>query len=126
MHHEVGVGGLEQSVVLCRLDAPVLGVETCRADRGPIDGIGRRNDSPGNSPQAGTGVEVVDAGGGHDALVEVRTAAVMSDVIEADVDCRNPEDLGPRQLRLGDPRSGLSRSHDQKAGHRKAAGRWQG
>ena len=53
--------------------------------------------------QAGTGVEEVRARRGHDALVEVGAAAVVADVVEADVEVGNPEDLGLRQLGLGDP-----------------------
>ena len=32
---------------------------------------------------AGTGIEEVDARGGHDALVEVRAAAVVADVVDS-------------------------------------------
>ena len=64
--------------------------------------------------QAGTGIEEIDAGGGHDALVEVRPAAVVAKVVGGDVERGDPEDLGPRQLGLGNPDSGLCRGHDQR------------
>ena len=66
--------------------------------------------------QAGTAVEEVRAGRGHDALVEVRAAAVVAEVVEADVERGDPEDLGLRQLGLGDPDPGLRRGHDQRPG----------
>ena len=66
--------------------------------------------------QAGTAIEEVRARRGHDALVEVRAAAVVADVVEADVEVGNPEDLGLRQLGLGDPDPGLRRGHDQRPG----------
>ena len=60
--------------------------------------------------------------GGQDALVEVRAAAIVADVVEADVECGEPEDLGPRQLGLGDPDPGLCRGHDQRPGVGKPQG----
>ncbi len=67
-------------------------------------------------PQAGTAVEEVHARRGHDALVEIRTAAVVPDVIAAQVQLRNPENLGPCELRLGHPDAGLGGGHDQGPG----------
>ena len=61
VHHEVGVGGLEQGVVLRRLDVPVPGVQDLPGHQGLVDGIGRGDDPQGVSPQAGTGVEEVRA-----------------------------------------------------------------
>ena len=66
--------------------------------------------------QAGTGVEEVRADRGQDALVEVGAAAVVADVVEADVERRDPEDLGLGQVGLGDPDAGLRRGHDQRPG----------
>ena len=66
--------------------------------------------------EAGTGVEEVRARRGHDALVEVGAAAVVADVVEADVEVGDPEDLGLGQLGLGDPDPGLRRGHDQRPG----------
>ena len=68
------------------------------------------------SVSADTAVEEVDAGRRHDALVEVRAAAVVPDVVEADVERRHPEDAGPRELGLGDPDAGLRRGHDDRPG----------
>ena len=68
------------------------------------------------SDQAAAAVEEVDARRGHDALVEVRAAAVVPDVVEADVERGNPEDLGPRELGLGDPDAGLRGGDDQRPG----------
>ena len=77
------------------------------------------------SDQAAAAVEEVHAGRGHDALVEVRAAAVVPDIIEADVELGNPEDLGPRELRLGHPHAGLRRGHDQRPGVGEPQGRRQ-
>ena len=67
-------------------------------------------------PQAGAAVEEVHARRGHDALVEVRAAAVVPDVVGAEVERGDPEDLGPRELRLGHPDAGLRGGHDQRPG----------
>ena len=116
VHHEVGVGGLEQGVVLGGLDVPVPGVQDLPGHQGLVDGIGRGDDPQSVPRQAGTGVEEVRARRGQDALVEVRAAAVVADVVEADVERGNPEDLGLGQLGLGDPDAGLRRGHDQRPG----------
>ena len=42
VHHEVGVGGLEQGVVLRGLDVPLPGVQDLPGRQGLVDGIGRR------------------------------------------------------------------------------------
>ena len=76
---EVGVGGLEQGVVLGGLDVPVPGVQDLPGHQGLVDGIGRGDDPV----QAGTAVEEVHARRGHDALVEVRAAAVVADVVDS-------------------------------------------
>ena len=112
VHLEVGVGGLEQGVVLRGLDVPVPGVQDLPRGKGLEDGIGR-GDGP---PHAGTAVEEVHARRGHDALVEVRAAAVVSDVVEADVERGNPEHLGPCELGLGHPHAGLGGGDDQRPG----------
>ena len=57
VHPEVGVGGLEQGVVLRGLDVPVPGVQDLPRGQGLEDGIGQVD----VLPQAGTGVEEVDA-----------------------------------------------------------------
>ena len=57
VHQEVGVGGLEQGVVLRGLDVPVPGVQDLPGHQGLVDGVGR-GDEP---PQAGTAVEEVGA-----------------------------------------------------------------
>ena len=46
-------------------------------------------------PHAGTAVEEVHARRGHDALVEVRAAAIMAKIVEAHVERGDPENLGP-------------------------------
>ena len=75
--------------------------------------------------QAGTGVEEVRADRGQDALVEVRAAAVVADVVEADVERRDPEDLGLSEVGLGDPDAGLGRGHDHRPGVGEPQGRRQ-
>ena len=44
VHHEVGVGGPHQGVVLGGLDVPVLGVQDLPGHQGLVDGIGRGDD----------------------------------------------------------------------------------
>ncbi len=46
VHHEVGVGGLEQGVVLRGLDVPLAGVQDLPGRQGLVDRIGRGDDSP--------------------------------------------------------------------------------
>ena len=50
VHHEVGVGGLEQGVVLRGLDVPVPGVQDLPGHQGLVDGIGRGDDPQVVSP----------------------------------------------------------------------------
>ena len=57
VHPEVGVGGLEESVVLRGLDVPVPGVQDLPRGQGLEDGIGQVD----VLPQAGTGIEEVHA-----------------------------------------------------------------
>ncbi len=45
-------------------------------------------------------VEKVHARCGHDTLIKIRAAAIVPDVIEAQVELRNPEHLGPCELCL--------------------------
>ncbi len=112
VHQEVGVGRHEQGVVLGGLDVPVPGVQDLPRGQGLEDGIGQGD----VLDQSAAAVEEVDAGRGHDALVEVRAAAVVSDIVEAHVERGNPEDLGPRELGLGHPDAGLRGGHDQRPG----------
>ena len=77
VHQEVGVGGLQQGVVLRRLDVEVPGIEDLPRHQGLEDGIGRGDDPV----QGATAVEEVDARRGHDALVEVGAAAVVAKVV---------------------------------------------
>ena len=65
---------------------------------------------------AGTAVKVVDTRRCHDSLVEIRAAAIVSDIIEAYIQLRNPEDLGPCELRFGHPHAGLGGGHHQRPG----------
>ena len=53
--------------------------------------------------ETATGVEVVDARRGQDALVEIRAAAVVADVVGAKDQCGDPDDLGPGELCFGHP-----------------------
>ena len=112
MHLEVGIGCHEQGVVLGGLDVALPGIEDLPRDQGLEDDIGQGD----VLPQAATAVEEVHARRGHDALVEVRAAAVVPDIIDADVESGNPEDLGPRELRFGHPDAGLGGGHDQRPG----------
>ena len=58
VHLEVGVGGLEQGVVLGGLDVPVPGVQDLPRDQGLEDGVGQWRRI---CPHAGTAVEEVHA-----------------------------------------------------------------
>ncbi len=84
----------------------------CRLTRGSKKTSVKRLDLP----QAATAVEEIHARCREDALVKIRAAAVVSDIIAADVQLRNPEDLGPRELCFGDPDAGLGSGHDQRPG----------
>ena len=112
VHPEVGVGRLEQGVVLRGLDVVVPGIEDLPRGQGFEDRIGQVD----VLPKAGTGVEEVHARLGHDALVKVRATAVVPDIIDAEHERGNPEELGPCELRFGDPDSGLGGGHDQRPG----------
>ena len=50
VHQEVGVGGLQQGVVLRRLDVPVLGVQDLPGHQGLVDGVGRVDDPQVDCP----------------------------------------------------------------------------
>ena len=69
-----------------------------------------------------TAVEEIHARGGHDALVEVRAAAVMAKIVEAYVERGDPEELGPCEFRLGHPDAGSARRPRSAAARRRAAG----
>ncbi len=109
VNHEVGVGGLHERVILGGLNVPLAGVQKLSRDQRLVEGIGQGK----KSSHAGTAVEEVHARGSLYSLVEVRTAAVVADIVEGDVERRYPEELGLRQLGLGDPDPGLRRRHDQ-------------
>ena len=119
VHLEVGIGRHEQGVVLGGLDVKLPGIQDLPRGQGLEDDIGQGDDLP----QAGTAVEEVHARRGHDALVEIRAAAVVPDIIDAHVELRNPEDLGPRELRFGHPDAGLGGGHDQRPGVGEPQGR---
>ena len=110
VHLKVGIGRLEQGVILRSLDAPVPGIQNLSRGQGLEDGIGR-GDGP---PHTGTAVKEIDGGRGHDAFVEIGTAAVVPNVVKTDVQRGDPEELCSRELGFGDPDSGLSRGDDQR------------
>ncbi len=116
MDQEVSVRGLHQGVVFRPLGIPVPGVEHLTRHQRLVNRVGRMNDAQIVPPEARPAVEEVGAGGGHDALVEVGSAAVVSDVIEADVQVGEPEHLRAGQLGLGDPDAGLRRGDDERTG----------
>ncbi len=116
VNHEVSVGSLHERIVLGCLDTPVLGVERLPRGQWLIDGIGGVDDPPRVAPKPRTGIEEVCAHGGEDALVEVRAATVVTNVIKTDVERGNPEHLGAGQFGLGYPDPGLRSGHDQRAG----------
>ena len=120
VHQEVGVGCLEQGVVLRGLDVGLPGIEDLPRDQGLEDDVGQID----ILPEAGTAVEEVHARRGHDALIEIRAAAVVPDVIGAEHERRNPENLGPCELRLGHPRRWPARRPRSAAGRRRAATLW--
>ncbi len=118
MDREIGVRRFEQDVILRPLHLPVRRVQRLPGQQRLIDRIRRVDRAPRVSPEAGTGVEKVGAGGGHDALVEVGTAAVVPDVVEPHIERRQPQHLRLGQLRLGHPHPRLSRRHHQRTGVR--------
>ena len=119
VHHEVGIGCHEQRRRSSRSGCRIAGnSETCRA----ASGSKKTSVKLTILPQAGTAVEEVHAGGGHDALVDIRAAAVVPDIIGTNHERRNPEDLGPRELRFGHPHTGLRGGHDQRPGVGKTQG----
>ena len=79
VHPEVGIGCHEQRVVLGGLDVRLPGIQNLPGGQGLEDDVGQGDDLP----HAGTAVKVVRAGHCHDSLVEIRAAAVVSDIIEA-------------------------------------------
>ena len=112
VHLEIGIGCHGQRVVLGGLDVGLHGVEVLPRDQGLEEDICRGD----VLDQAAAAVEKVHAGRGHDALVEVRAAAIVPEIIEADVEGRDPENLGPRELGFGHPHAGLRGRHDQRPG----------
>ena len=112
VHPEVSIGCHEQRVVLGGLDVRLPGIQDLPRGQGLEDDIGQGLDLP----QAGTAVKVVDTRRCHDSLVEIRAAAIVSDIIEAYIELRNPEDLGPCELRFGHPHAGLGGGHHQRPG----------
>ena len=88
------------------------GSEVLPRDQGLEEDIGRGD----VLDQAAATVEKVHAGRGHDALVEVGAAAVVPEIIEADVERGDPENLGPCELGFGHPHAGLRGGHDQRPG----------
>ena len=116
---EIRFGGLEQGIVLGCLNVPISRVEHLPGGERLEDRIGQVH----ILDQGAATVKVVHARGGEDALVEVRAAAVVPDVIGAEHDRGNPENLGPRELRLGDPDARLGGGNDQRSGVREPQGR---
>ena len=112
VHHEIGIGRHGQRIVFGDLDVGLHGSEVLPRDQGLEDDVGRGD----VLDQAATAVEEVHAGRGHDALVEVGAAAVVPEIIEADVERGDPEHLGPCELGFGHPHAGLRGRHDQRAG----------
>ena len=79
VHHEVGVGGLEQGVVLGGLDVPLPGIQDLPGRQRLVNRIGRGDDSQGSTREADAAIEEVGARRGHDPLVEVGAAAVVAE-----------------------------------------------
>ena len=92
------------------LDVPLPGIEILPLDQGLEEDIGQGD----NLPQAGTAVEEIQARCRENALVKVWAAAIVTDVIAAYVQLRNPEDLGPCELRFSHPDTGLRGGHDER------------
>ncbi len=111
MDVEVGAGGQECSVVLGGLDVPLAGIQNLPFDQRLEEDIGQRD----NFPQPATTVEEIQARSGEDTLVEIRAAAVVSDIIRAQIQLRNPEDLGSRELGFGHPDTRLGGGHKQRS-----------
>ena len=110
VYEEVGVGRLKQDVVLRGLDVELTGIEVLPGGQRLEDDIGEVD----VLPEAGAGLVEVRAVYGHDALVEVGAAAVVPDIVVADHERGNPEDLGPGQLGFGHPHTGLGGRYNQR------------
>ena len=77
VHLEVGIGRHQQGVVLRGLNVALPGIEDLPRGQGLEDRVGQVDVLDGRE----TAVEKVQARRGHDALVEVRAAAVVPDVV---------------------------------------------
>ncbi len=114
---EIGIGGHEQRVVLRRLDVPFPGIEHLLRDQRLEEDIREVHIRCQRSDiQRAAGIEEINARAGHESLVEIRAATIVPDVIGAHHQCRNPQDLGPRELCFRHPDTGLCSSHDQRPG----------
>ena len=80
-----------QGVILGGLDVRLPGIQNLPRGQGLEDDIGQGDDLP----HAGTAVEEVDARRCHDALVEVRAAAIVSDIVEAQIELEEPRGPWP-------------------------------
>ena len=118
---EIGNRRLEQGVVLGDLDVGASGIEDLPRGQGREDHVGRRPDRI----QTAAAVEVVDvlvdgehlAGGRVGrvvAAVEVGADAVMANVDGGQVELGHPKKVGPLQLGLGNPGTGLRRGDHQR------------
>ncbi len=103
---------MSKEVVLGGLDVPVPRIQHLPRGQRLEEGLTQVD----ILPQAGTGVEKVHAVDGHDAFVDIRAAAVVSDIIGANHQRGDPENLGPGELCFGHPHTGLGSGHDQRAG----------
>ncbi len=110
VYQEVGVGGLKQDVVLRGLDIELARIEGLPRGQRLEDDVREIH----VLPEAGPRVVEVCAVDGHDTFIEIRAAAVVPDIIGANHEHRDPENLGPRELRFGDPYTGLRGRHDQR------------
>ena len=103
---------MKSGIVLGRLDVPLAGIQDLPLDQWLEEDVGQGD----NFPESAAAIEEVHARSRHDALVEIRAAAVMSDIVGAQIELRNPENLGPRELCFGHPDAGLGGGHDQRPG----------
>ncbi len=128
---EVGPGGHEQGVVLGRLDVPAGGIEVLPRGQGLEDHVG----GVSHHEECAAGVKKVDVlieGFSKaarsvlpkgifplwnvEAIGHVRPIAVVPEVSEAEVEIREPEDLGLLELGLGHPGACLGGGDDQRPG----------
>ena len=109
---------MSSGVVLRRLDVQLPGIQHLPRDQGLEDRIGQVDIL--REPKSS--LEVVHAGRGHDAFIEIRSAAVVPEIIGAKSEQGNPQDLARVSVGLRPPTLRPAPRPRSGAGRRKVAG----